>query len=146
MTLSEQFAGALDNLLDVLRMIKASGEMIDGVPSASLFNFAKSEINGLAQGFQTKEECKDCSDCCVAPQALVPEQGIDGGVARPLRYILKHRRQPCNWLRGSVKDGFICALHDTKQKPFTCFSFQCTSRANLEELISNAEKGIPCQK
>jgi len=146
MTLAEQYAQALDDLLKVLMMVKASGDMVDGMPSSGFFNFAKSEINGLAQGFQTKEECKGCADCCIAPQAIIPAQGIDGGVVRPLRYILKHRRQPCPWLRGSVKDGFKCVLHETKEKPYTCYSYQCSSRANLEAFISNAEKGTPNSK
>jgi len=141
LTLSERYAEALDNLLVVMRNLKASGQMVEGVPTESLFNFAKSEINGLAQGFKTKDECKDCFLCCVAPQAIVPAQGLDGGVARPLRYTLKHRRQPCQWLRGNG-EGFKCSLHASGEKPFTCLSFQCTSRANLETLISNAEKGI----
>uniref|UniRef100_A0A6M3L6G6 Uncharacterized protein n=1 Tax=viral metagenome TaxID=1070528 RepID=A0A6M3L6G6_9ZZZZ len=145
MTLAEQYAQALDDLLNVLMMVKASGDMVDGMPSSGFFNFAKSEITGLAQGFQTKEECKGCSDCCVKPMAVVPLQGIDGGLIRPLRYGLKYRFQPCWWLRQ--KDGaFLCALHDTKQKPFTCYSYQCSSRANLEAFISNAEKGTPSSK
>ncbi len=141
-TLSEQYAESLDNLLNVLRMVKASGQMVDGVPSESLFNFTKSEINGVAGGFRPKDECKGCSDCCVKPVAIVPLAGIDGGVKRPLQYGIKYRRQPCWWLRQ--KDGnFICALHDSKQKPYTCYAYQCVSRENLEETIGNAEKGIP---
>ena len=140
MTLGEQYAQALDNLLNVLRMVKASGQMVDGVPSESLFNFAKSEINALFQGTKTKGECSGCSHCCIAPQAIVPLQGIDGGVIRPLQYGLKQRRQPCWWLRQE-NGAFKCCLHATNEKPFTCLGYLCTSRQDLENLISNAEKG-----
>lgn len=143
MTLSEQYSQALDNLLSVLRMLKDSGQFIDGVPTEMLFTFAKSEINGLAQGFKTKDECKSCTLplCCVAPPAIIPAQGIDGGLARPLKYVLKYRRQPCVWLRQTA-EGFKCNLHETREKPFTCLAFLCTSRDELEKTISNAEKVI----
>ena len=139
MNLQEQYADALNNLLWTLKTLKSSGEMVDGVPVSMLFESAKSEINGLAQGFREKDECKNCSDCCVKPPAIVPAQGMDGGVVRPLRYTIKHKRQPCWWLRDS-KDGFRCSLHDTGEKPYTCYSYQCISREDLEEKISNSEK------
>ena len=142
LTQIEQYATALDNLLVTLRNLKASGLMVEGVPTEALFNFARSEISGLAQGFKTKDECQGCADCCVAPIAIVPAQGLDGGVARPLSYVLKRQRQPCGWLRGSQAGGFKCILHASKEKPFTCFSYQCASRVDLESRISNAEKGV----
>lgn len=138
--LSEQYAEALDNLLARLKMIKASGSMIDGMPTDSLFNFAKSEINSLQQGYKVKDECKNCSDCCIKPPAVVPLEGIDGGVIRPLRYGLKHLRQPCWWLRQD-DEGFKCVLFKSNERPFTCVSYTCESRAKLEEIISNSEKG-----
>lgn len=138
--LSEQYADTLNSLLWTLKAMKASGEMVDGVSVAMLFNFAKSEIFGLGQGFKEKDECKGCSDCCIKPPAIVPVQGVDGGVVRPLRYAMKYRRQPCWWLRESV-EGFRCSLHATGEKPYTCLTFQCESREKLEENISKAEKG-----
>ena len=139
MGLSEQYADNLNNLLYTLKAMKASGEMVDGIPITMLFNFAKSEIHGLGQGFQGKEECKGCADCCIKPPALVPLQGIDGGLIRPLKYGIKYRRQPCWWLRDS-SEGFKCAIHNSGEKPFTCFAFLCESREKLEEKISNSEK------
>ena len=140
MNLVEQYADALNSLLYALKAMKASGEMVDGIPVTMFFNSAKSEINGLAQGFVEKDECKGCSDCCIKPPAIVPAQGMDGGVVRPMRYAMKYRRQPCWWLRDS-EDGFKCSLHDTGEKPYTCYSYQCESREKLEENISNSEKG-----
>jgi len=140
MNLNEQYADALNNLLYYLKLIKADNGMIEGVPAVSYFNFAKSEINGLQQGFQTKDECVNCSDCCVLPQAIVNLQGPDGGVIRPLKYGLKHRNQPCWWLRKNG-EGYKCSLHATGEKPFTCLGYQCTSRQDLKEKIENAEKG-----
>jgi hypothetical protein len=139
MNLNETYADALNNLLWTLKTIKGSGTMVEGIPSDLYFNFAMSEIKGLLQGFQTKDECINCSDCCIKPPAIVPKKGIDGGVIRPLQYELKYRRQPCWWLRQD-KEGYKCSLHDTGEKPFTCFSFQCESRGRLEEIISNTEK------
>ncbi len=140
MGLSEEYADNLNNLLYALKAMKASGS-IDGVPAVMLFNFALSEINSLSLGFREKEECKDCSDCCIKPPAVVPLQGIDGGVIRPLRYGIKYRRQPCWWLRDSP-EGFKCAIHASGEKPYTCFAFQCESREKLEEKISNSEKEV----
>lgn len=139
MNLQEAYADALNNLLWTLKAMKASGQMVDGVPVGSLFNFARSEIFGLAQGFREKDECKGCADCCIKPQAIVPIQGIDGGVVRPLRYGLKHRRQFCWWLR-QTPEGFKCALHASGEKPFTCYAYQCESREKLEEKIAEVEQ------
>lgn len=138
MSLSEEYASNLNNLLYTLRAMKASG-MVDGIPTMMLFNFARSEINGLAKGSQTKDECKGCADCCIKPPAIVPLQGMDGGVIRPLKYGLKYQRQPCWWLR-ETPEGFKCAIHNSGEKPFTCYSFLCESREKLEENISNSEK------
>ena len=138
--LNEQFAWALDNLLAVLRTMKASGSAINGISTEILFNFAKSEINGLAHGVRTKDECLNCSDCCIKPPAVIPVQGIDGGLIRPLRYGLKFSRQPCWWLRQE-NGNFKCAIHASGEKPFTCLSFQCESRDKLEENISKTEGG-----
>jgi hypothetical protein len=140
MNLSEQYAEKLNDLLYVLKIAKVAGGMIEGVPALSLFNFAKSEIQGLQVGFQTKDECMWCSDCCILPLAIIPLQGPDGGLIRPLKYGLKHRNQPCWWLR-KTDEGFKCALHDTKEKPYTCFAYQCESRIKLKEIMDNAEKG-----
>jgi hypothetical protein len=140
MTLSEQYADALNNLLYYLKLIKTDGGMIDGVPAESLLQFARSEITGLSQGFKTKDECLFCNDCCILPMAIVPAQGPDGGVARPLRYAVKYKEQPCWWLR-KAKDDFRCSLHATGEKPYTCFSYQCTSREELMNIIQNAGKG-----
>jgi len=121
-------------------MVKASGDMVDGMPSSGFFNFAKSEITGLAQGFQTKEECKGCSTpmCCIAPMAIIPAQGINGGVTRPLCYVLKYKWQPCPWLRRSDGVTFKCSLHESKEKPFTCYSYLCESPEKLKDLILKA--------
>lgn len=137
-SLNEQFAEQLQDLLYTLKLIKAGGGLIEGMPANSYFNFARSEISGLSQGFQSKDECKGCVDCCIKPQAVVPEQGPDGGLARPMRYVMKHRRQFCWWLR-QTSEGYRCVLHDTGEKTFTCYSYQCSSREDLEKKISDAE-------
>lgn len=140
MNLSEQYAEALNNLLYTLKLIKADGGMIEGVPAESLFQFARSEITGLSQGFRTKDECFLCNDCCIVPMAIVPLQGRDGGIIRPLRYGVKYKGQPCWWLRKD-KDDFKCTLHNSGEKPYTCFAYQCNSREELRNIIENAGKG-----
>lgn len=140
-SLNEQFAEHLQNLLYILKLIKAGAGLIDGVPAGSYFNFARSEIYALSQGLQMKDECKECLTpvCCIAPQAIVPAQGPDGGLARPLRYVLKYRNQPCWWLRDSP-EGFGCTIHSTGEKPFTCYGYVCESPEKLRESVEEAEK------
>lgn len=139
--LSEEFAENLNNLLATLRTMKASGSHIDGVPTEMLFNFARSEISGLRQGTQVGKECKKCvgAECCVLPPAIVPAQGLDGGVVRPLRYIATYKEQPCWWLRQR-ENGFKCVLHDSGEKPFTCYAFTCGSREALRKKIREKEE------
>jgi len=143
LNLNEQFAEDLQNLLYHLKLIKAGGGLIDGIPANSYFNFARSEIFALSQGFRTKEECKGCLKpaCCISPQAIVPAQGPDGGLARPMRYIMKNRNQPCGWLRDGPK-GFKCVLHSTGEKPFTCLNFLCSTPEKLRRSVEKAEKVI----
>jgi len=141
LNLNEQFAEQLQDLLYTLKLIKAGGGLIDGIPAESYFNFARSEIFGLSQGFQIKDECKECNPppCCIAPQAIIPAQGPDGGLARPMRYVMKYRFQPCPWLRDGSK-GFKCSLHATGEKPFTCYGFLCSSPEKLKKTVEKAEK------
>ena len=143
MSLNEQFAENLQDLLYNLKLIKAGGGLIDGIPAESYFNFARSEIFALSKGFITKDECKGCNPpvCCIAPQAIIPAQGPDGGLARPMRYVMKYRLQPCWWLRDGA-EGFKCVLHSTGEKPFTCYGFLCSSPEKLEASVRKAEKKI----
>lgn len=134
MNLQEQYADNLNQLLWTLKAMQGSGETVDGVKVSMLFNFAKSEINALGQGLQTKEECLDCTPalCCVLPAAIVPAQGLDGSVVRPLRYTVKYQLQPCWWLRQGP-EGFKCALFDSGERPYTCTAYLCKSKDTLKE-------------
>lgn len=147
MSLNEQFAEHLQDLLYTLKLIKAGGGLIDGIPANSYFNFAKSEIFALSQGFKIKDECKGCNPppCCIAPQAIVPAQGPDGGLARPMRYVMKYRQQPCPWLRDTA-EGFKCTIHSTGEKPFTCYGYICDTPEKLREAVEKAEKEINKEK
>lgn len=140
MSLNEQFAENLQDLLYTLKLIKAGGGLIDGIPANSYFNFAKSEIYALGEGFKIKDECKECPTpaCCISPQAIVPAQGPDGGLARPMRYVMKYRNQPCGWLRDGP-EGYKCSLHDTGEKPFTCFTYVCDTPEKLRGAVEEAE-------
>lgn len=143
LSLNEQYAENLQGLLYTLKLIKAGGGLVDGIQAGSYFNFARSEIFASSQGFQTKDECKGCNPpaCCISPQALVPAQGPDGGLARPMRYVLKYRNQPCPWLRDGT-EGFKCSIHDTSEKPFTCFQYLCTSPEELRKALEERENKL----
>lgn len=145
MSLNEKFAEQLQDLLYTLKLIKYAGNLVDGVPAISYFNFAKSEIVALHNGTMTKDECKGCSDCCILPRAVVPAAGPDGGLARPMRYAMKYEGQPCWWLRSS-SEGFKCALHDTGEEPFTCLSYVCSSPEELRATVRKGEEKEQCQK
>jgi len=127
----------LNSLLEDLKSIKMANGQVNGMPITLYFDFAKSQISGVAGGPMRNPECEGCNSCCVLPTAIVPERLQDGSLGN--KYVMKRPGQACPWLHKN-SHMTACMLDQLGKRPDLCRNFLCKGgRESFEKSFTKVE-------